>query len=508
MTGEFCNKVYGSLLGMRIMRNALTAYAVCQHWGNAPEQFEPAAIPPSSSAPAGVAFLQTFTTAQTDSAIDTARKQALGLHTPAEMAAQAASTGQPFAVFHDQGDRVQIADGLQNAKSSWLDSKSFLYHYTIETPAYQLIITDTRTWRSFPRGNISAPDLIAKSQLPVQIGGTPDLAGRMLLVLCTTNFPPCPGIRQATRDLPKLGKSQIYENDLFDSWEVERVDYGRVLAELSRKFPQDTNGVRSGVLVVLSGDVHASSVSRLHYKTDVQQTGDLAGTPTKADLVIVQLVASALHNQSANTLGEHLQGYDYTPGILAKEAQQSVLLVEDFIGWNPVTTAIGTRVADLVLVHDPLDALTDPKVVPWVLKGDRTIVTLRYERILKRSAVYVVRHLDNVIKPPDFRLKLEYLMGVPLTKSGYVPPPVDKTDAMKRARDSSLLCHFFTQNAHCAQEIVGKNNIAEIAFTVDSSSTKQVHQTVRWFEINVRQSVTFNVPLSSPAAFAKYPGEP
>src|SRR4029077_13141410 len=40
MSRAFCDGVYGDPLGMRIMRNALTAYALCQHWGNAPEQFE------------------------------------------------------------------------------------------------------------------------------------------------------------------------------------------------------------------------------------------------------------------------------------------------------------------------------------------------------------------------------------------------------------------------------------------------------------------------------------
>lgn len=52
----FCTGVYGSDLGASIVRNGLAAYAVCQHWGNAPEQFEPnPALSPTD--PAGVWLL-------------------------------------------------------------------------------------------------------------------------------------------------------------------------------------------------------------------------------------------------------------------------------------------------------------------------------------------------------------------------------------------------------------------------------------------------------------------
>jgi hypothetical protein len=40
MTREFCDVVYGKPLGRRMMQNGLIAYAVCQAWGNLPEQFE------------------------------------------------------------------------------------------------------------------------------------------------------------------------------------------------------------------------------------------------------------------------------------------------------------------------------------------------------------------------------------------------------------------------------------------------------------------------------------
>src|SRR5262249_25504317 len=133
MLPEFCTGVYGSDLGMRIIQNGLAAYAVCQHWGNAPEQFEPSAVSGGAD-PAGVWLLNQFNTNSYDKFSDNPTlKVTLGLHAPAQLQSGAVSDGfqgrtSTFAVFHDVGTRAQSADG-----SCWLDSKSLLYHYTLES---------------------------------------------------------------------------------------------------------------------------------------------------------------------------------------------------------------------------------------------------------------------------------------------------------------------------------------------------------------------------------------
>jgi len=45
MTLEICLDLHGTELGRRMVQNALVAYALCQHWGNCPEQFESAGLP-------------------------------------------------------------------------------------------------------------------------------------------------------------------------------------------------------------------------------------------------------------------------------------------------------------------------------------------------------------------------------------------------------------------------------------------------------------------------------
>jgi hypothetical protein len=41
MTRHFVDNVYADDLRVRIVQNALTVYAICQVWGNVPEQFDP-----------------------------------------------------------------------------------------------------------------------------------------------------------------------------------------------------------------------------------------------------------------------------------------------------------------------------------------------------------------------------------------------------------------------------------------------------------------------------------
>ena len=149
MQRRFCDKVYGSPLGMRVVQYGLIAYALCQHWGNCPEQF--------AGTGAGARLLGLFANAASGY-VELARnpdlQKIVGLHTPAQLAAR-----NPYTLFHD-------ADSL-------------VYNYTIEGGAFQLIITDTRTWRAFPRGGqLAPPDLIQESQFAVQIGRTPALNGR------------------------------------------------------------------------------------------------------------------------------------------------------------------------------------------------------------------------------------------------------------------------------------------------------------------------------------------
>jgi hypothetical protein len=503
----FCTGVYGSDLGSSIVRNGLAAYAVCQHWGNAPEQFEPnSALSPSD--PAGVWLLSQFNAKPYGQfTSDPNLSVVLGVHAPAQLQTGTTSDGfqgrtSTFAVFHDAGTRAQTPEGR------WLDSKSLLYHYTVEAKAFQIVVTDTRTWRAFPRGgSYSPPDLIAKAQVQFQVGQTPKLNNRQLLVVVTTNMPPIPPIRQGARDLPIMvkvpGKSALWFEDFYDSWEIERIDYARMLAELSRKFALDGNNAHSGSLVLLSGDVHASMASRITYSATVQQVDDAAGAPSKAELSIAQLIGSALHNQSKDTRGQHNIGYSFVPaeitlGIdMAKFFKQPILLTEGFVGWNPVTTAAKTIVAreDFVIVGEPPDS-TGGQNEEIDFVPDRCTQTLRTEEFPK----IWTSTFRGVVKAPDYQLKLDYLK---VTDSGGYSkeptPPAPSTDPLQSMSDAAHLYDSYVTTQRRGSEIVGLNNIGEVSFVSSPNSTagpkSLVRYLVHWFENGSQNFVRYDVSL-------------
>jgi hypothetical protein len=433
MTQEFCEIVYGNVLGMRVVQNGLLAYVFCQHWGNAPEQFERPAV--------GADVLAKFNGAAKygDIADDELLKRAVGLHTPAQMRAQ-----QPaFSNFHETGTRQQTPGGL-------IDTKSFLFHYTLEAKNFQLIVTDTRTWRSFPRAD--APDLIQEAQIPVQLASTPPLEARIPIIVVSTNMPPCPGIRQATRDLPGIDKDFIYD-DLFDSWEIDRVDYPRALAQISRKFPLDDK-VHRGAGVLLSGDVHSSSAQRLLYEATAQ-VGDKAGAPTRAKLVFAQLVGSPLHNQYGKPEGLHRGGYAWVPEkFLARILRQDLLLTEGFVGWNPVTTKDEDIVA-IIFMHDKFVLHGDYEMI---YRGDHANYTTR-----KQELPHVwEKEIKSLKKPPDFRMRLDYLRSV-RRSSNFVNEPLTESEKFKKKHGKATAWRKYLESRD-GREIVGRSNIGEFSF--------------------------------------------
>ena len=485
MTRDFCNQVYGSARGFRILQNGLAAYALCQHWGNAPQQFEnhPAA---GGANPAGVELLHLFdsSTKYADIADRPFFKTALGLHLPAQLAAQLPE----YTVFHDLGARSQTAEG-------WLDSQSLLYHYSLESKAYQVIVTDSRTWRSFPlRGGLAPPDLIGREQLSFQIGQTPTLGDRLLLVVMTTNMPPGPTIRQGERDLPTLvqldGPEHWYD-DFYDSWNIRSVAFARTLAEIARKFKPDTQGVRSGGLVLLSGDVHTSSASRLAYSATAQ-VGDRAGSATKVELTIAQLIGSALHNQAKKTIGQHNQGYPYVPPGAAEHLRQPILLTEGLVGWNPVTTPAGTDVS----VVDFHDKLTKGGEQVRIFVPAMPTISLRDEEL---PHIWE-KKLIKILRTPDYRIRLDYRK---VTDSGrynrepkFIEPSNDK---LKVRAERSRAYEDYVSSVRRGSEIVGLNNIGELEFIRHPDSLVNpklmVRYTVHWFEKGAVQFVRYDLSL-------------
>jgi hypothetical protein len=258
MTRKFCRDVYGNPLGQRIVQNGLVAYAFCQHWGNVPEDFQPAtpATPGSTlyglldtPNPTPGAFAQKATDYNTRSS---QIRSLVGLHDAFALDARTDN-----AVFHD--------------------TFALKYHYSIVGPGHQIIVADTRTWRAYPTDSDRATHLLTKNPqadlFKQQILDTPDPQDRQLLVVLTTNAPPVQPIRAATEHF-RLSNTFSHYPDIFEAWDLPSVSFDHLLTAVTSKLPPDGSGKLTGSVVLLSGDVHFAFASRIIYRA-TNRFGDL-----------------------------------------------------------------------------------------------------------------------------------------------------------------------------------------------------------------------------------------
>jgi hypothetical protein len=445
MTRRMCQRVYGSELGRRTFQNALVAYSLCQHWGNAPDQFE--ADPPTP----GFRLLQMLDNGNADN--------------------YDANSGDIRAVVavQDEAALASVADGGLFHD----DLSAFTYNYTVEGPAHQIIVTDTRTWRSFPRGVHGAPDLLPSAQVQQQIGKTEPTGDRILLVVVTTNAPAIPPVRAATRHSTVVNAVEHFP-DIYDSWELPADATDRLFKAISDKLPV-IGGERRGRAVILSGDVHMSFATRLLF-TATSRFEDPVGSPQPVRAVLAQLVASSFKKQDGDTEGFHREGYLYAPRKGKAAAAVLGIVIrggpEGYVGWNRPP---GTRLVVGSQVYFAGMATTGG---PKEVRAPKT-EALSVDNVL----------LTSLTVPPDYRYRLDYLTA---NNEGVLPAPLpipavpsDTTEAGRK--EAAKAFHAATGNYRrynaggaATRQVVGLNNLAELTFEWGPGDNKRINHSLRW----------------------------
>jgi hypothetical protein len=459
MTLGFCQHVYASQLGRRVVQNGLVAYALCQHWGNVPEQF--ANVTP---APPGFTLLQRL--------------------------------DQGSAASYDKNSaEIQKIVGVRNQPGQRTpDANSLVYNYTIELTACQVIVTDTRTWRSYPNGDDTTGDFLpvnaSTDQLKAQITDTPALAGRTLLVVLTTNAPETEVLRSFTRhDFIAKKVSSVHMDDaspdLYESWELPSVAFDRLLVRLSGKLPLDAKGALHGTVVLLSGDVHASFATRLKYRA-TKRFEDTTAHP--ASVIFAQLVASSFKKQNGETRDMHRDGYDYRPAP-GTSLLIPAPLTEGYVGFNlPSGSAVaekqtpvtGHGMGTSTLVWVPFKKGANPTILLAGAKFDPDPKVIR------------------LVVVPDYRYRLDYLEADREGDQSTTPPlipamPAGTTSDLRKTavgvfNAATGFYRDYNYQGWSKQQIVGLNNISEVTFVQDAGGLKFVNHTVRW---NVPATVDF-----------------
>ncbi|MBD2204728.1 PhoD-like phosphatase [Calothrix sp. FACHB-1219] len=267
----WCLRVLGQPLGRRTVQNALLAYAVFQAWGNTPQQF--------AAGQPGEKLLQAAADWSASGGMNGVAENAIARYLG--MPPLNPSTNLPEFV---QYDAVLVLDR---------DPEALTWHYTIRSFCHEVIVLDTRTWRGYPADQkpIAPPMLLSPpaftqqlSQPLEQVNHKPK--GRSQLqatfVIAPTNLFGLEVIDWIHHW--HLKRDKVYGVDVGDAWNI---NYEALAQFLTTLFEQRRQ------VIVLSGDIHYSSVVRLTY------TRKSLGSEKKS--VLVQLTASAFKNEEKIT---------------------------------------------------------------------------------------------------------------------------------------------------------------------------------------------------------------
>lgn len=435
---RFCENVYGSMMGPQVIRNGLVAYALCQHWGNDPASFIGAATP-------GGKLLAQLNNGNASTYLGRSSEisRLVGvnpldkLRAPPE-APVGKETKGIFAVYHD-------LDALK-------------WNYVVDFPTHQVIVTDSRTWRAFPNGDDEAGELMTKDQIQKQIvSAAPETGDKPLFVVLSTNAPPSPIIRFGERN-PWIARRQAAqldndpEPDLWDSWELPSPPLERLFAALSERVPLKGK-VRRGSAILLSGDVHSSSASRLLF-SGAARFEDVTAQPVH--MVIAQLISSSLRNQTDKTLKQDKKGYNYwQPGTDHTIA---------YVGWN-----LGKDVEQLIAQSPAINGI-------------------HFDQKQKGPGARGPKELDfPVVRQPDYAYRLD-LLGVtqerviPDFAKQAVPAGATPAAAAEKFKQVSANYRGFVASEHPTHEMIGRNNLSEVNLEWDKATeaNRKVFQTVRW----------------------------
>lgn len=377
ITVEWCQRAVlpsGSKLGRRVVTDAMLAYAYFQAWGNTPEQF-------SQTEPSGQSGRDLIAHTEAWNRLDDTHYHAMG-----------DLLGLPSAFESKTADGI-TSQTLQRA------ANALAYHYEIAWTDYQLIVLDTRTWRSFLGGPADPPALLWTDEAFDAMLGSADLGPNAATVIVS----PAVVIGMPLMDdlVQPVAKSLkgIYYADV-EAWAASTAAYHKLLARCLKPGGKDAGGTVRRNVVLLSGDVHYGFAASARYraaKPFASGSDPISGS-------ITQLVASSLHNQDWKTAFLHHMGYS---PILRGPPRRSLAGWANTSGGRFVVGQEIARLLDNPVLH--VRQIAGVPAVTTVGDGPLTVepewrVTIKYLMQDAADPAVVVRPGDPVVvDSPDAR---------------------------------------------------------------------------------------------------------
>lgn len=435
----WCSRILDKPLGKRILQNGMLACAICQAWGNTPEQFEK--------------------------------------HTNGEELLKAAVAwsigGGENKIFEEQIARrvglPSVADIQQNSQKLPHSDVALNWHYIVNGPGYEVIVLDTRTWREFPGKEFDFPALISKEGYDEQI--SKQLRKDDTEVSFVISPGPFIGVPYI-ENLQKIAKT-FYEkigNAAWgfdtEAWALNKTAFERMIARLAlRALPNSQSRV-----VFLSGDVHYGFGARLQYSaTHPFESPEFVNSK----LVIAQLTSSSIKNEVGGIGGSHSA---HRQGFIPIRVN-SDLPTAEVLGWEnkqEKEVVIGNM---SLLVEDIFQR------TPLKIKGIPGTIDLVKQRNMFRKL--------EITKKPEWWYRIDFLAS---QDEGLEKPKIENQEATsviaplpgenrKQALEKYLSMaknyrEYLSKKGH-GTEIVGLNNVGEITFEIVDGK-EIIVQTLWW----------------------------
>jgi hypothetical protein len=427
ITQNWVNQVMAdSCPGRTVIRNGVLAFALFQAWGTLPDQFLPGTI--------GATLLDAISPPWKG-------EKSPGIET---------CLGMPPAATLFVDETGTNETGTRYVKMNRDDAANSLkYYFQLDFKNYQILVLDTRNWRSYPEGTHFPPCLLSGEAFDNQITNAKPAVGNTadLTIVVSPAVPMAIAIVEVFQE--QHDERNVLENDI-EGWKNQKRAFESLIGRIVGRPGTGISGTQK--IVVLSGDVHHGYAVRMDY--EAENPYGAAPGPPKTQAVFAMFTSSALKNEELKTWAVGKTGYS----PINPRAEKT------FVGW---ATANEKKIG---LVTDTSEGSVN--VEDWIVSGSPAVVQLTHG---------VSDYALDPLVTPDWKYHFEFQLSYKGENANVAK--IDTSGDNKKDFAGATRVHGALSTKYFAgSEIVGMNNFGEVVFELNLEGKVDAIQRLWWTE--------------------------